>query len=95
MLSLLIDIAIGLVAAGTLASLIHSARLFLPVWRRLHADLAALDDHHTIRVSICEHEVSAFAAPHSALSFRPAISPAMMGAPVRPSGSRSCWRAAA
>jgi hypothetical protein len=52
MLFVLINIAIGLVAAGVLVSLVQSGRQFLPVWRKLQSELAALEEHSTVRVSI-------------------------------------------
>ena len=51
MLTLLIDAAIGFIAAGTLASLAQSARAFLPTWRRLREELAACEQHSAVRVT--------------------------------------------
>jgi len=52
MLTLLIDTTIGFIAAGTLASIGHSALSFLPTWQKLQADLKACDNPGMLQVTI-------------------------------------------
>jgi hypothetical protein len=63
MLTLLINATIGFIAAGVFASLLHSARLFLPMWQALRADLDACETAITYGVSVRVSEISAAPAP--------------------------------
>ncbi len=67
MLTLLINTAIGGIAAVTITSLVISLRAFLPAWRRAAADLAACDNEHTLRVTIRDLACS----PEGAVIYRP------------------------
>jgi hypothetical protein len=80
MLTLLINVALGGIITLTLVSLVASVRSFLPAWRRLSAELAAYDDHHTLRVTLRELTHS----PESATVYRPAFVK-RQPAPLRPS----------
>jgi hypothetical protein len=52
MSTVLIDAGIGIVAAVTFASLASSFRAFLPTWRRLSADMTALQGEQAVRISV-------------------------------------------
>lgn len=67
MLTTLIDIAIGLTASTVIASLAHSARAFLPAFRRLHAEVLALETAAQVRISLRDTG----AAPVGALIYHP------------------------
>lgn len=85
MLTVLIDIAIGLTAAMVAASLTHSARAFAPAFRRLHAEVLALETAGQVRISL--HDTGA--SPACALVYRPEFGAAEIrakaaGLPLQP-----------
>ncbi len=81
MLTLVINSMTGLAVALVIASVIQSARAFLPAWKRLHAEVARLEQGSVLHVSLREAgpaDVARLAAPlqgFGANSERPAVTP--------------------
>jgi hypothetical protein len=71
MLSILINATIGFIAAGTLASLVASARAIMPAWQKLSAQMEACRVETGVRVSVREMESPLPAPAHSELPISP------------------------
>lgn len=54
MLTLAINGMTGLIAALVIASLLHSARAFLPAWRQLSAEVKRLEKGSVLKVTLRE-----------------------------------------
>jgi len=81
MLTLVINGMTGLIAALVIASLIQSARAFLPAWQKLSAEVARLEQGSVLHVSLREVGPTDMARMAAQLDEQPAMMPVILTTP--------------